>query len=72
MSAIVDGIKSKQGRIAFSIILGVGLAALFEKKCKDNECMVINVDKSFNSSEIERQKKGSEETCYKYEKVIIA
>jgi hypothetical protein len=29
------------GSVLISVILGLGLAALFQKACKDNNCMII-------------------------------
>ena len=33
--------KNDWGTIFISIVLGLGLAALFQKACKDNNCMII-------------------------------
>jgi hypothetical protein len=36
-----DMMKNDWGTILISIVLGLGLAALFQKACKDNNCMII-------------------------------
>jgi hypothetical protein len=36
-----DMIRNDWGTILISIVLGLGLAALFQKACKDNNCMII-------------------------------
>jgi len=36
-----DLVVNSWGSILISIILGIGLAALFQKACKDNNCMII-------------------------------
>lgn len=38
---IKEYFDSPLGRIIFSIILGLGLAALFRKACNDNNCTII-------------------------------
>ncbi len=38
-----DMMKNDWGTILISIVLGLGLAALFQKACKDNNCMIIKV-----------------------------
>jgi hypothetical protein len=41
MSKITDFMKSDTGAVIVSVILGLGLAALFRKACNDNNCIVI-------------------------------
>ena len=36
-----DLVITSWGSVFISIILGLGLAALFQKACKDNNCMII-------------------------------
>jgi hypothetical protein len=36
-----DMVNDNLGAILISIILGLGLAALFQKACRDNNCMII-------------------------------
>ena len=37
--------ENKSGRIMFSVILGLGLAALFRSTCKDYSCLVVKCKK---------------------------
>jgi hypothetical protein len=57
-------LSSNFGRILISILLGLGLATMFRKACKDRSCL------SFNGpviSEIDGQVYQFGEYCYKYE-----
>lgn len=60
-------ISSKTGSIIVSVILGLGLAALFRKACKDNNCIVI---KGPNVEEVQKFFYKVNEDCYKYEPVL--
>ena len=51
------------GAIAISIILGVGLAALFRTACKDGKCIVINGPPRM---ETEKYYYKIDDTCFKY------
>ena len=55
--------KSDSGSIIISIILGIGLASIFRKVCKDGRCVVIKgpkiVDISKNIYQIDDE-------CFKY------
>jgi hypothetical protein len=59
-------IHSEQGAIVISIILGLGLAALFRKACADNSCIVI---KGPNIKETQSSFYKINDSCYKYEAV---
>ena len=59
-------IHSEQGAIVISIILGLGLAALFRKACADNSCIVI---KGPNIQETQKSFYKINDACYKYEAV---
>lgn len=56
-------LDSKVGQIILSIILGLGLAAVFRKVCKDNNCVVIEGPKV---SDVNKYYYKLEENCYKY------
>ena len=56
-------LEHKLGQIIVSVILGLGLAALFRKVCDDNNCLII---KSPPSSEINGKVFKSNNKCYKY------
>jgi len=60
-------LKTKTGSILFSIILGLGLAALFRRACKDNSCIVV---KGPNVSEVQKYFYKVNNDCYKYEPVL--
>jgi hypothetical protein len=56
-------LKSKQGEIIVSVILGFGLATLFRKVCKGNTCIVVKGPKI---SEVDKFYYKVDEKCYKY------
>ena len=62
-SKITDFMKSDIGAVIISIILGLGLAALFRKSCNDNNCIII---KGPPQSEIEGKVFGFDDKCYTY------
>lgn len=55
------------GRIVFSIILGLGLAALFRQVCKGDDCILIKGPKP---SEIQKYYYKIDEDCFKYTPVV--
>lgn len=60
---ITDLLESKAGQIIISIILGLGLATIFRKACKDNSCVVV---KGPSLKDVEKYYYKLEEDCYKY------
>jgi hypothetical protein len=60
---IKDFINNSKGQIAISIILGLGLAALFRKVCEGNNCIVIQGP---SKAEIEKYYYKVKDDCYKY------
>lgn len=60
-------LTTKTGSILTSIILGLGLAALFRRACKNGNCVVI---KGPNIEEVKRFYYKVNEECYKYNPVI--
>lgn len=56
-------LENKIGQIVISIILGFGLATLFRKVCKDNNCILIQGPKM---SETNKYFYKIEDNCYKY------
>ena len=62
-----DLLKSNTGSIIISIVLGLGLAALFRKACTDNKCVVIKGPKT---EETRNYHYRINEECYKYEPVF--
>ena len=61
---IIKLLKTRFGQILISIILGLGLASLFRKVCRDNNCLII---KSPPVNEIQDKIFRFEEKCYVYE-----
>ena len=57
-------IYSDFGSIVMSIILGLGLATLFRKVCKDRNCMIF---KAPNIRHIQNQIFKYGNKCYKFE-----
>lgn len=57
-------IKTKNGRILISIILGLGLSSIFRKVCKDRNCIVY---KAPNPKTIVKQVYKHNNKCYKYD-----
>lgn len=55
------------GSIIISIILGVGLAALFRKACNDNKCIII---KGPSYKEVDKYYYKVNDVCYKYRPVF--
>ena len=55
-------LDSKMGQILISIILGLGLATVFRKVCKDN-CVVI---KGPSFEEIKKYYYKIDDNCFKY------
>ena len=65
--SISDLLKSNTGSIIISVVLGLGLAALFRKACSDNKCVVI---KGPNTEETRNYHYKINDECYKYEPVF--
>lgn len=63
MGAVADILNTTMGSVIVSIIIGLGLAALFRKVCDDKKCVVV---KAPNSEEIERYYYKVQDDCYKY------
>lgn len=59
--------ESKGGSIVISIVLGLGLAALFRKACTDNKCIVV---KGPNMDEVQKYYYKINDDCYQYKAVF--
>lgn len=59
-------LNTKEGSIIISVILGLGLASLFKKACKDNNCVII---KSPPKNKIIGKIFKEDNKCYKYNPV---
>jgi hypothetical protein len=51
------------GQVIFSLILGLGLAALFQRVCKDGHCIIIQGPPL---DEVENKIFKQEDKCYRY------
>ena len=60
-------IYSDVGRIVISIILGLGLATLFRKVCKERDCLVFHAPKL---DKIKNQIFKFKDKCYQFEEEI--
>lgn len=56
-------LKSDSGRKVISFVIGLGLAALFRKVCKDGNCVIIQGPPL---EEIENKVFKMDSKCYKY------
>jgi hypothetical protein len=59
-------VKSNTGKYVVSILLGLGLATIFRKVCKDNECIIFNAP---DLNEVENKIYKQDGKCYKYDLV---
>ena len=65
---ITDLLKSKQGIIVVSIILGLGLASLFRQVCNGPHCVIV---KGPNTDEINKHVYKIKDDCYKYVHTVV-
>jgi hypothetical protein len=61
--AIKDIINSTRGKYVLSLLLGLGLATLFRRACKDRNCLVFKAPKM---SEVKGKTFQYDKKCYKY------
>lgn len=60
--------EDKLGSIVISVVLGLGLAALFRKACKDGNCIII---KSPKLEETEKYYYKIKDDCFKYTPQVV-
>ena len=60
---LISKMKTSSGKIVISIILGIGLAALFRTACQDEECYHYVAP---NPAEFEGKTIKSDSKCYQY------
>lgn len=60
---MLEVLETRMGSIFFSILLGIGIAALFRKACTDNKCIIIQ---SPDLDELTKFYYKSNGKCYKY------
>lgn len=56
-------LHSKNGRILMSILLGIGIASLFRKACKERNCLVF---KAPSMDKIKNKIFKFDDKCYTY------
>lgn len=56
--------QTQQGRILFSIILGIGLAGLFRKSCENRNCMKFTAPPL---DKIRKRMYKHGDACYRFE-----
>ena len=56
-------LESRVGAIVLSVILGLGLAAVFRQVCKGNDCIVV---KGPNMEEVNKYYYKIDDNCFKY------
>ena len=59
--------NKREGQIFISILLGIGLAAIFQRACKKRSCIVL---KAPNPKLITNSTYKNEGECYKYNPTI--
>lgn len=67
MKSLQKLLNTESGRILVSVLLGLGLAALFRKACVDSNCLVI---RGPDPQEVQKYHYKVNDTCYKYTHVI--
>lgn len=66
---LVKGIlQDRVGSIVISILLGLGLAALFRRACSGSSCIVIKAPKM---DEVNKYYYKIEDNCYKYTPYVV-
>ena len=56
-------LRTRVGSIVISVVLGLGLAALFRRACQGDNCVVVRAPRS---EEVEKYYYKVNESCYKY------
>lgn len=66
---ITDVMNDRAGSILVSVILGLGLAAVFRRVCKGDRCVVV---KSPSMQDLQQYYYKIESECYKYQPYSVA
>lgn len=61
-------LDDKYGTIVVSVILGLGLAALFRRACQGDSCFVV---KSPNLGDLKKYTYRIDSQCYKYTPEVV-
>lgn len=67
MGSVDKVLNSKSGSIIVSVVLGLGLAALFRQVCRGKQCIVV---KGPNVDEINKYYYKIDQNCYKYTPIV--
>ena len=62
-------LHSRTGSIIVSIVLGLGLAALFRRACNGDNCVVVKAPKS---EDVNKYYYKVQESCYKYTPYMVS
>jgi hypothetical protein len=62
-------LRSREGEIFISVILGFGIATLFRRVCKGRSCVVIKGPKL---SEVQEYVYRIDDRCYQYKPRMVA
>ena len=65
---LFEFMKTREGTIIVSVILGLGFAAMFRQVCSKETCMVI---KGPNAKEVEANVYKNRDACYKYTPHVV-
>lgn len=68
LQLIMEKLDSPAGSIFLSVLLGLGLAALFRKACTGNNCIVIHTGPQRDEIESVFYKVNND--CFKYQPVL--
>lgn len=68
MAAITKVMDDSTGSVIISVILGLGLAALFRRACKGGRCIVV---KSPKLDELNKYVYKVDDDCYKYTPHVV-
>ena len=68
MEQLIKFLKTKQGSIALSIILGLGIASLFRQACKEPDCIVV---KSYDPETVRKTTYRNNGKCYRFDPFVV-
>ena len=63
LQSLRNVLRSKNGRIIFSIIWGLGLASLFRRVCRGRDCVIYRAP---SPSDVEGKTYKFDNKCYQY------
>lgn len=66
-SSFTKALDTPTGSLIVSIVLGLGLAAIFRRACKDKQCIVV---KGPNVDEVNKFYYKINDDCFKYTPVV--